>query len=68
MKLCWVNGRDTIVYLPFFPNGLRWGSFIHAPEDSRFPKGNFEYRFVVPLCHKTVRDVPEEKRHHAGAV
>ena len=46
MKFRLVNGRDTIVSLPFYPNGPRWDSFIHASEDSRFPKGNFEYRFI----------------------
>jgi beta-lactamase class A len=46
MKLSQMNGRDTLVNLPFYPNGPRWASFIHASEDSRFPKGNFEYRFV----------------------
>ena len=46
MKLSQMNGRDTLVSLPFHPNGQLWASFIHAPEDSRFPKGNFEYRFV----------------------
>jgi hypothetical protein len=68
MKLSLKSGRDTLVNLLFYPNGTLWSSFIHAPEDSRFPKGNFEYRFVdnqkqtMVMCINQVisADIPEK--------
>ena len=46
MKLRTASGKDTIVTLPFYPNGSKWKAFVEPSEDSRFPKENFEYRFA----------------------
>lgn len=46
MKLKLVCSKDTVVTLPFYPNGPIWGTFVWASADSRFPKENFEFRFT----------------------
>ena len=40
------NGKDTLVSLPFYPNGPFWKNIICTSTDERFPHKNFEYRFV----------------------
>jgi hypothetical protein len=46
MKFTLTNGNDTIVNLPFYPNGPKWKTFISPATDKRFPRNNFEYRFI----------------------
>jgi len=46
MKFRMVNGKDTLVSLSFYPNGPFWDKIIYTPSDKRFPKENFDYRFV----------------------
>ena len=46
MKFHMVNGKDTLVNLPFYPNGPFWENIVWISADERFPKKNFEYRFV----------------------
>ena len=46
MKFRMVNGKDTLVNLPFYPNGPFWENIVWTSTDERFPKRNFEYRFV----------------------
>ena len=46
MKFRMANGKDTLVSLPFYPNGPFWKNMICASTDERFPHKNFEYRFV----------------------
>ena len=46
MKFRMANGKDTLVSLPFYPNGPFWENMIRTSTDERFPHKNFEYRFV----------------------
>ena len=46
MKFRMVNGKDTLVSLPFYPNGPFWENIVWTSTDERFPKKNFEYRFI----------------------
>ena len=46
MKFRLVNGKDTLVSLPFYPNGPFWENIVWASTDERFPHNNFEYRFA----------------------
>lgn len=66
MKFRMVNGKDTLVSLPFYPNGPFWNNIVWTPSDNRFPKENFENRFVdnskqtMVMCINSVAsaDVP----------
>ena len=46
MKFHMVNGKDTLVSLPFYPNGPFWENIVWTSTDERFPHNNFEYHFV----------------------
>jgi len=46
MKFRMANGKDTLVSLPFYPNGPFWENIVWTSTDERFPHNNFEYRFV----------------------
>ena len=46
MKFRMANGIDTLVSLPFYPNGPFWENIVWASTDERFPHNNFEYRFA----------------------
>lgn len=46
MKFRMVSGKDTLVTLPFYPNGPVWNTFVSSSVDNRFPKDNFEFRFA----------------------
>ena len=46
MKFRMANGKDTLVSLPFYPNGPFWENIVWTSTDERFPHKNFEYRFV----------------------
>jgi hypothetical protein len=69
MKFTLTNGNDTIVNLPFYPNGPKWKTFISPATDKRFPRNNFEYRFIdnkkttMVMCIKEIysADVPDSK-------
>ena len=53
MRLRMVCGKDTLVNLPFYPNGPVWETFISSSVDNRFPKDNFEFRFTDD-CKQTM--------------
>ena len=63
------NGGDTLVYVPFYPNGDVWKKFVKSPQDSRFPKKNFEFRFAddkrqtMVMCINSITsaDIPNYK-------
>ena len=46
MKFRMANGKDTLVSLPFYPNGPFWENIVWTSTDERFPHKNFEYHFV----------------------
>ncbi len=46
MKFRIANGKDTLVCLPFYPNGPFWENIVWTSTDERFPHNNFEYRFI----------------------
>ena len=46
MKFRMANGKDTLVSLPFYPNGPFWENIVWTSTDERFPHKNFEYRFI----------------------
>ena len=46
MKFRMANGKDTLVSLPFYPNGPFWKNIVWTSTDERFPHKNFEYRFI----------------------
>ena len=46
MKFRIANGKDTLVSLPFYPNGPFEKNIVWTSTDERFPHKNFEYRFV----------------------
>ena len=46
MKFRMANGKDTLVSLPFYPNGPFWKNILWTSTDERFPHKNFKYRFV----------------------
>ena len=66
MKFRMANGKDTLVSLPFYPNGPFWENMIWTSTDERFPYKNFEYRFVdanqqtMTICINSVvsADIP----------
>ena len=66
MKFRMANGKDTLVSLPFYPNGPFWENMIWTSTDERFPHKNFEYRFVdanqqtMAICINSVvsADIP----------
>ena len=71
MKFRMVNGRDTLVRLPFHPDGPFWKSIVWSSADERFPKNNFEYRFVdddkqtMVMCINSIAsaDVPDIEKY-----
>ena len=46
MRFRMANGKDTLVSLPFYPNGPFWENIVWTSTDERFPHKNFEYRFI----------------------
>ena len=46
MRFRMANSKDTLVSLPFYPNGPFWKNIVWTSADERFPHKNFEYRFV----------------------
>ncbi|MBR3026866.1 MAG: hypothetical protein IKH58_01905, partial [Bacteroidales bacterium] len=46
MRFRMANGKDTLVSLPFYPNGPFWKNIVWTSTDERFPHKNFEYRFI----------------------
>ena len=46
MKFRMTNGKDTLVSLPFYPNGPFWENIVWTSTDERFPHKNFEYNFI----------------------
>ena len=71
MKFRMVNGKDTLVSLPFYTNGPFWENIVWTSTDERFPKKNFEYRFVndskqtMVMCINSVvsADIPNLERY-----
>lgn len=54
MKFRMANGKDTLVSLPFYPNGPFWENMVWTSTEERFPHKNFEYRFVDDSKHTMV--------------
>ncbi len=71
MKFHMANGKDTLVSLPFHPNGPFWENIVWASSDERFPKDNFQYRFVddnkqtMVMCINSIAsaDVPDIEKY-----